>query len=84
MSKESAVDWYSKQHLKLLIQLEKKEITIGQYVTAHHEALEISKTLEREQIIKANYDGQDLHAKSVTKQMMVDNAESYYNETFHK
>jgi len=34
----------------------------------------------RKLIEEANYDGQSLHAKSVTRQMMRDNAESYSNE----
>jgi hypothetical protein len=46
---------------------------------------EIFKTLyTEEQLIKliedANYDGQSLHAKSVTYQMMRANAEAYSNE----
>jgi len=34
----------------------------------------------RKLVEEANYDGQYLHAKSVTSQMMRDNAESYSNE----
>jgi hypothetical protein len=40
--------------------------------------------MEKQQIIDANYDGQRLHAKSVTNLMLQDNAESYYNETYGK
>ena len=43
---------------------------------------EQAKQMEKQQIIDANYDGQRLHAKSVTNLMLQDNAESYYNETF--
>lgn len=38
--------------------------------------------VEREQIEDAYYDGQSVNAKSVTRQMIVDNSMSYYNETY--
>lgn len=41
-----------------------------------------AKKMEKEQIIDANYDGQRLHSKSCTKQMLQDNAESYFAETY--
>ena len=44
--------------------------------------LEQAKEMEKQQIIDANYDGQRLHSKSCTKQMLQDNAESYFAETY--
>lgn len=43
---------------------------------------EQAKEMEKQQIIDANYDGQRLHSKSCTKQMLQDNAESYFTETY--
>ena len=43
---------------------------------------EQAKEMEKQQIIDANYDGQRLHSKSCTKQMLQDNAESYFDETY--
>lgn len=43
---------------------------------------EQAKEMEKQQIIDANYDGQRLHSKSCTKQMLQDNAESYFAETY--
>ncbi len=51
-----------------------KDSKISQQETLYTEE-QVRKLIE-----EANYDGQSLHAKSVTRQMMRDNAESYSNE----
>ena len=52
------------------------------FVKGYNKAKETLYTEEqvRKLVEEANYDGQYLHAKSVTSQMMRDNAESYSNE----
>jgi len=51
----TAVEWYSQQHLKLLIKLENKELSIGEYVVQHQEILHKSKEMEKKQsFVNAN------------------------------
>ena len=38
--------------------------------------------IEKEQLIEAHADGQYLNSVSLTKRMCLDNAESYFNETY--
>jgi hypothetical protein len=52
MKEETAVEWYSQQHLKLLIKLENKELSIGEYAVQHQEILNKAKELEKEQEFK--------------------------------
>jgi hypothetical protein len=53
----TAVEWYSQQHLKLLIKLENKELSIGEYAVQHQEILNQAKQLEKQQIIDAYLNG---------------------------
>lgn len=46
MENPSAVEWYAIEHGKLLIQLENKELTIGEYVVKHHDILQKAKSIE--------------------------------------
>lgn len=46
MASISAVDWYAKEHLKLLVQLENKELTLGEYVVKHQDILQKAKSIE--------------------------------------
>jgi len=48
--KQTAVEWYSQQHLKLLIKLENKELSIGEYAVQHQEILHKAKAIEKEQM----------------------------------
>ena len=72
MKQQSAVEWLEQKAKEFAIDLD----------LLHY--FEQAKEMEKEQIIDANYDGQRLHAKSVTNLMLQDNAESYYNETYGK
>ena len=45
----TAVEWYAKEHHKLLIQLENKELSLGAYVVKHSDILKQSKQMEAEQ-----------------------------------
>jgi hypothetical protein len=70
MAQQTAVEWLEKN-----ISLDMSPLELIQ-------CFDEAKKMEKQQIIDANYDGQRLHAKSVTNLMLQDNAESYYNETF--
>lgn len=72
MAEKTAVEWYSQQHLKLLIKLENKELSIGEYAVQHQEILNQAKEMEKQQIINAcNLDKRNY-----------ENAEQYYQETY--
>ena len=43
---KTAVEWYSQQHLKLLIKLENKELSIGEYAVQHQEILNQAREKE--------------------------------------
>jgi hypothetical protein len=49
--KETAVEWYSQQHLKLLIKLENKELSIGEYAVQHQEVLNQAKKMESNRLL---------------------------------
>ena len=74
--KETAVEWYSQQHLKLLIKLENKELSIGEYAVQHQEVLNQAKKMETQQIIDA-YERGDKYKFEVP-------GEQYYNETYEQ
>lgn len=46
MASISAVEWYAKEHAKLLIELENKELSIGEYAVKHHDILQKAKAIE--------------------------------------
>jgi hypothetical protein len=73
---KTAVELYSQQHLKLLIRLENKELSIGEYAVQHQEILHKAKELEKKQIIDAYDDGNYAYGMGVKE------PEQYYNETF--
>ena len=70
---QTAVDWYAIEHRKLLIQLESKELSLGEYVVKHQDILEQAKQMEREQMEKAYI--QRLFSDCQT-------FEQYYNKTY--
>lgn len=92
MGKElTAVDFYSKEHLKLLIRLENKELSLGEYVVEHRNLLEQSKEMEKKQIMDAYSQGHedgyhfegsrsDYESEGLANHL----AEQYYNETYKK
>jgi hypothetical protein len=74
MSKQiSAVEWYENRIFILQIQLEKKEISLGEYSVTRVELFKQAKAMEKEQIIEAHSDG---------RKRQIENSEQYYNETF--
>lgn len=46
MGNTSAVEWYAIEHRNLLIQLENKQISIGEYVVKHQDILQKAKSME--------------------------------------
>jgi len=71
--KQTAVEWLVKE-IENLITID----TFKKWI----ELKEQAKEMEKQQIIDAADDGQRLHSKSCTKQMLQDNAESYFAETY--
>ena len=55
--KQTAVEWFSNQSWKLKIQLENKEISIGEYAVAYVKLLDESKEMEKNQIMNAYNEG---------------------------
>ena len=75
-TKISAVEWYENRIFILQIQLEKKEISLGEYAVKRVELFKQAKQMEQEQIINAHLDGQSLVS------CKDEYAEQYYKETF--
>lgn len=71
----TAVEWFSDKTWRLKVQLENKEITVGEYGVTYVELLEQAKEIEKYQIINASI-GDGLSPEHREK------AERYYNEKF--
>jgi hypothetical protein len=71
--KQTAVEWFSNESWKLKIQLENKEINMGEYAVAYVKLLDESKEMEKNQIMNAYNEG---HYHSF-------NPAQYYNKTFN-
>ena len=56
-TKISAVEWYENRIFILQIQLEKKEISLGEYAVKRVELFKQAKEMEKEQIEKAYQQG---------------------------
>jgi len=54
----TAVEWFALNARKLRIQLEKKEITIGEFAVEHYNLLDKAKEMEKQQIEDAYTYGQ--------------------------
>ena len=84
MSKQiSAVEWYENRIFILQIQLEKKEISLGEYSVTRVELFKQAKAMEKEQIIDfvkkfSDFNGITFNEKMVSKEYL----EKFYNETF--
>ena len=82
MSQQSSVEWYINNLIDILGDEICNKLTIEQTNEIHNLGNQ-AVAMHKEEIINANFDGQRLHAKSVTNLMMEDNAEQYYNEIFN-
>ncbi len=72
--KKTAVEWFSNESWKLKIQLENKEISIGEYAVAYVKLVDEAKEMEREQHRKTYHQGLNSNFQYF---------EQYYNETFN-
>ena len=79
MSKQTAVEWLVEQVESIS---NSKGVSKTETIKLYNDAIQKAKAMEKEQIIEANADGQYLNSVSLTKRMCLDNAESYYNETY--
>ena len=85
MAQQTAVDWYAKEHHRLLIQLESKELSLGEYVVKHQDILKQAKQMEREQIKEAfDYGDYCIDLPDGGWEQKYKSAEQYYNETYGK
>jgi hypothetical protein len=89
--KQTAVEWNSQQHLKLLIKLKNKELSIGEYAVQYQEILHQAKEMEKQQIVDAFQQGHeegyhfngsvsDYESEGLEKYL----AQQYYNGKFNK
>lgn len=81
MSKQTAVEWYSQKHLKLLIELENKRVSLGEYAVKHQEILQQAKQKEKEQIVKAHGIQRD-YSNGSQRDPDIITGEEYYNKTY--
>ena len=80
MSKKfTSVEYYEIEHRQLLIKLERKAISIGEYAVSSFELFKQALQMEREQIIQAAAD----HCYP-TAQMALNDAERYYEQHYGK
>ena len=56
--KQTAVEWFSDKSWKLKVQIEKREISVGEYAVTYVQLLEQAKAMEKEQILHSYADGQ--------------------------
>lgn len=79
MARQTALEWYAKEHHNLLIQLEGKRLSIGEYAVRHHDILQQAKQMEKEQILISYLGGDSEFGYTALRR-----AEQYYNETYRK
>jgi hypothetical protein len=75
---QTAVEWFHQKTWDLKIQLEKGEISIGEYANTYATLYEQAKEMEKERIINANRDGVDM---VVDKKDFI-SGEQYYEQTY--
>jgi hypothetical protein len=73
--KQTAVEWLQQALEDTILTHEQIMQTVGLF--------EQAKEIEQEQMMQCHYDGQRIHSKSITHSMLMDNCESYWQETFN-
>ncbi len=73
--KQSSIEFYAYSHRTLLIELENKKISIGEYAVKHGELFQQAKEMHKQEIIDAW-----IATDNVLQREM---AEQYYNLTFN-
>ena len=74
--KLSSIDWFNKETWRLRRQLEKKELTLGEYATKHYALYEQANEMHKEEQLNTAYD-------FYYGKYSIENFEEYYNETFN-
>jgi hypothetical protein len=75
-TKVTAVEWYKSEVLNLHIDLESKQITLGEFAVKYVEKFEQAQALEKQQIIDAHDNGHNYYEAGGV------DAEQYYTETY--
>ena len=75
----SAVDWFNNSIFELQLQIERKEISLGEFAVKRVEIFEQAKIMEKQQIIEAHAVGRIKECSGINT-----DGEQYYNETFKK
>ena len=73
-NKQSSVDYYAFEALRLHVLLENRTISVGEYAVKHHELLEQAKAMHKNEIINA-VEGFPIENRGLL-------GEDYYNETY--
>jgi len=88
-TQQTALEWFSDKTWRLKVQLENKEITIGEYGVTYVEIFEQAKEIEKERIISAQMDMFHFLNNLKFGMMYIEKreeaekfAEQWYNETF--
>jgi hypothetical protein len=75
---QTAVEWFHQKTWDLKIQLEKGEISIGEYANTYATLYEQAKEMEKQRMIEFAQSYAVIHCMGdITK-----NADEYYNETY--
>ena len=82
--KQTAVEWYAEQAMKLEIEVLHSKISTGQMLNKLSDVLEQAKEMEKWQIIDAQEDGFTDGCRYTTEfeQTLWYDGEQYYNETY--
>ena len=85
--KISAVEWYENRIFILQIQLENKEISLGEYAVTRVELFKQAKAMEKEQIIEAHFTSSGCNSFDVATDRVnsaYKAAQIYYQETYEQ
>lgn len=75
MSKQSSIDWFHREILKLNVRMENKELMIGEFVVKYGYLLAKAREMHRQEIVDAWLDG-------VGNWDNEKQPDDYYNKTF--
>jgi hypothetical protein len=79
---KTAVEWFSNKSWKLKIQLENKEISVGEYAVTYVKLVDKAKEMEKAQIAKAFDDGDYNYHYSKKTGNDFENGEEYFEELY--
>jgi hypothetical protein len=79
---QTAVDWFHQKTWALKIQLEKGEISIGEYANTYATLYEQAKEMEKERLIDAFDEGQEYEYQYHINSTPKFDSETWYNETY--